>query len=194
MTDYTCSVEECANRGNGGWGFCNMHYKRMKRRGTTDRATHPVRRWNSLEEAFAQFSAVREDGCAQWSGGMSSGGYGRITSGGVTMPAHRYAWERVNGPIPEGMVIDHMCWNRACVNVDHLRVVTQGQNSQNREGAMPGTKSGVRNVSWANREKRWVARVRVDGKLHCGGYFKTIEEAERAALALRRELMPWSIK
>ena len=193
MSDYTCSVDGCARRGNGGWGFCNMHYKRAKRTGSPGDAS-PARRWRTLEEAFALFSTSRDGDCLVWSGLKSAGGYGRITCGSDSFPAHRYAWERVNGSIPKGMVIDHMCWNRACVNIEHLRVVTQGQNLQNREGPMPGTRSGVRNVSWASREKRWVAKIKVAGKTHCGGYFTTIEEAERAALALRRELMPWSIK
>lgn len=38
--------------------------------------------------------------------------------------AHRAAWFRKNGPIPDGMVIHHECGNRQCVNVDHLRCLT----------------------------------------------------------------------
>jgi hypothetical protein len=37
---------------------------------------------------------------------------------------HRYCWELEVGPIPDGMEIDHQCRNRACCNIDHLRVVT----------------------------------------------------------------------
>ncbi len=42
---------------------------------------------------------------------------------------HRYIWECEVGPIPEGLVLDHQCRNRACCNVDHLRVVTYQVNS-----------------------------------------------------------------
>lgn len=42
--------------------------------------------------------------------------------------AHRYFWEKTNGPIPEGLVIDHLCRNRACVNLEHLEVVTGREN------------------------------------------------------------------
>lgn len=42
--------------------------------------------------------------------------------------AHRAAWMLVNGPIPKGMVLDHLCRDRACINVEHLRVVTQQEN------------------------------------------------------------------
>jgi HNH endonuclease len=42
--------------------------------------------------------------------------------------AHRLAWERRFGPIPEGLVIMHVCDNRACKNLDHLVLGTQGDN------------------------------------------------------------------
>lgn len=51
-------------------------------------------------------------------------GYGQVNFNGAMVGAHRYVWEREVGPIPAGMVIDHQCKNRACCNVDHLRVVT----------------------------------------------------------------------
>lgn len=47
---------------------------------------------------------------------------------GKTVLVHCYVWERLVGPIPDGMVIDHQCRNRACCNIDHLRVVTPKQN------------------------------------------------------------------
>lgn len=55
-------------------------------------------------------------------------GYHQVRLKGKRWRAHRWAWELINGPIPEGMVIDHMCSNRACVAIDHLRVVTQREN------------------------------------------------------------------
>ena len=44
--------------------------------------------------------------------------------------AHRVYYERYRGPIPENMVIDHLCRNTACVNPDHMEVVTQTENIQ----------------------------------------------------------------
>lgn len=49
--------------------------------------------------------------------------------------AHRAAWTGVHGPIPDGLVVDHLCFTRTCVNVDHLRVISLGENSQRRWGA-----------------------------------------------------------
>lgn len=42
--------------------------------------------------------------------------------------AHRVAFELHNGPIPEGLEIDHLCGNRSCVNVAHLEAVTHAEN------------------------------------------------------------------
>jgi HNH endonuclease len=56
-------------------------------------------------------------------------GYGVIGFQGKLIMVHRYCWEREVGPIPEGLVIDHQCRNRACCNVDHLRVVTRRVNA-----------------------------------------------------------------
>jgi hypothetical protein len=44
------------------------------------------------------------------------------------MQAHRFMWELFNGPIPEGMQIDHLCFNPGCVRYDHLELVTPREN------------------------------------------------------------------
>ena len=59
---------------------------------------------------------------------LNDSGYSLISVNGQTMRTHRYAWELVNGPIPKGMVMDHLCRVRACCNPDHLRIVTQTVN------------------------------------------------------------------
>jgi len=61
--------------------------------------------------------------CLIYAGGKNSGGYGQFRYNGRGGYAHRYAWERVNGPIPDGMTIDHLCRVRACVRLGHLEVV-----------------------------------------------------------------------
>lgn len=59
---------------------------------------------------------------------ITTNGYSRIFVDGKNIQAHRWAWELVNGKIPTGLVIDHICKNRKCVAIDHLRVVTQQEN------------------------------------------------------------------
>lgn len=66
--------------------------------------------------------------CHVYQGGKFNG-YGRVWDGKRNALVHKYVYERVNGPVQSGMVLDHMCRNRACCNIDHLRVVTRKVNS-----------------------------------------------------------------
>ena len=70
-----------------------------------------------------------EDDCLVWTAYTDNHGYGIIKVAGKPRKAHRVAYEITNGPIPYGLVIDHICRNRACVNVDHLLVVTRQENT-----------------------------------------------------------------
>lgn len=58
------------------------------------------------------------------------GGYGVLTIKGRTRLAHRHYYEQANGPIPEGMQLDHLCEIRSCVNPDHLEPVTALENTR----------------------------------------------------------------
>jgi len=73
-------------------------------------------------------------GCLVWTG-QTNYGYGIMWADGRGQRVHRLAWEWAHGPIPDGLVIDHLCMNRACVNVDHLEAVTQEVNAQRRSRA-----------------------------------------------------------
>ncbi len=57
-------------------------------------------------------------------GRIGNKGYGTFGPIG----AHRISFELANGKVPKGLVLDHICRVRHCVNPDHLRIVTRGQN------------------------------------------------------------------
>lgn len=53
---------------------------------------------------------------------------GSVRIGGKTRRLHTVVWELFNGPVPKGLVLDHVCRNTKCVRPDHLEPVTQGEN------------------------------------------------------------------
>ena len=70
-------------------------------------------------------------GCAIWIGYRNNHGYGQFHEDKQNcVKAHRWSYEKYKGEIPDGLVIDHKCRNRACVNPEHLEPVTNGENIQ----------------------------------------------------------------
>jgi hypothetical protein len=102
--------------------------------------------------------------------------------------AHRFAYEYLVGPIPDGLEIDHRCNNRRCVNPNHLRVTTRKENAENRKGANRNSKTGVRGVHYKATQKKYVAIVGHNGKRITVGRFNTLAEADAAVTAKRLEL------
>lgn len=183
-----CAVIGCESASRAR-SMCKLHYDRVMRIGTTE-VSRP--KYSSPEEAFEARTRLVESGCIEWTGAKIRSGYGTLWSGGRSVKAHRYAWERANGPIPEGMLIDHKCWNKLCVNVKHLRVVTNGQNQQNLEGPRAGSSSGIRGVYFHKPSQKWQAQIQVGGVPYYGGLHSTREEAAQVAVDLRAKHMTHS--
>lgn len=143
------------------------------------RSTDEERFWSKVDKS---------GGCWIWTTCKTVDGYGFFKVGGKNLRSHRIAYELAKGPIPDGMSIDHICHNRACVNPAHLRAVTHKQNHENRVGADHDSASGIRGVYWRKDRQEWHAQVKHHQKRLHVGYFKDIEDAERAVIAKRLEL------
>lgn len=68
-----------------------------------------------------------DSACWEWLGARGHAGYGRHYIAGICQTAHRAAWFLEYGQLPDGE-LDHLCKNRACVRLDHLRAVPAGFN------------------------------------------------------------------
>lgn len=73
---------------------------------------------------------AERDGCLVYTGPKHRTGYAELTtSGKYHGRVHRIVWEAANGPIPAGLTVDHMCFNRVCVRLEHLRLLTNAANA-----------------------------------------------------------------
>lgn len=68
-------------------------------------------------------------GCWVWQRSVTRGGYGHLRESGRMQYAHRLYYERLRGPIPAGLQLDHLCRNPRCVNPEHLEPVTSQENT-----------------------------------------------------------------
>ena len=132
---------------------------------------------------------VDERGCHISTYSVGSHGYAQIgwQDGGerTMITAHRAAWVHVNGQVPEGMTIDHMCRSRRCVNPRHLRALTNFENARRNHPEH----------SWSLREGRCIRGHHADwyrpkGPERAKGYCHACRmeaQARKRGYALRRD-------
>lgn len=97
--------------------------------------------------------------CIEWQQSCQRSGYGQTWDGKTVVYAHRVAYEREHGPIPEGMTVHHRCNNRKCVNVEHMELLRRDDHS----GALGHGKltreegEQIRALALAGWEHQWIA-------------------------------------
>lgn len=123
-----CCVEGC-QRKLIARGMCTRHYGFLVRNGSPTRVLRP---WGATIEQRFWAKVEKTEACWLWTGAKSHG-YGNfyLSLGGgkyKQVQAHRWAYEAVTGPIPDGLVLDHLCRVKRCVNPRHLEPVPQRVN------------------------------------------------------------------
>lgn len=126
--------------------------------------------------------------CWNWTRARNASGYAFFKLGRKMVLGHRFAWTVSSGPIPDGLVIDHTCRNRVCVNPTHLQAVSQRENTENIDTTPGSNSTGHLNVYKRNNAYGYVVIVRAGGKKHYGGAHHTVEEAAEAARELRNRV------
>lgn len=118
----------------------------------TMRANTPDSFWSHLDKSSSP------KGCWLWLLGRDRGGYGKTKHQGRSWRSHRLAWSLRNGPIPEGLQVNHSCDVRLCCNPAHLTVGTQKDNIKeavSRGRMASGDRQGLRkNPASAPRGER----------------------------------------
>lgn len=188
MPERTCVIDGCGTRvSTRGW--CATHYSRWKRHGDPLHGGPVKKKSRQMGLSFDDRTERRGD-CLIWTGPTDRDGYGKTRLDGRYVYAHRYAWERIHGPLPEGVMVDHRdhC-DPACCEVAHLRPATKRENAANRAGALPGRLRALpRNVYYRVKGDTYFVRLTKDWKEHRFGTYKTVEEAAQVAERARREM------
>lgn len=83
----------------------------------------------SIEDRLATRIVINpQSGCWEWSLHKDKDGYGNVSVNGKTRRAHVVSYETFRKQIPSGLVVDHLCRNRGCINPEHLEPITNRVN------------------------------------------------------------------
>jgi len=155
----------------------------------------------TAETARVFFTYSPDDGVLRWAkkpnrrikegspaGSMRKDGYLEVEVLGVRNRVHRVAWLIVYGSFPDGD-IDHINGIRSDNRIENLRCLTRSENIQNQRRARSDNKtSGMLGVTWSKSDKKWCAKITVNGRCTYIGNFNTAEAAHAAYVETKRIL------
>lgn len=156
MSSQFCSVSGCPRKRHAR-GWCSVHYSQWKRHGL-----EPFQwvRPTEMERFWQLFHRDPVSGCWVWTGSLMRGNYAQfqwVNRGGAREGrAYRFVYERLVGPIPDGLSIDHLCRNTLCVNPAHLEPVTMAENLARTRREM--CEKGLHPLSGVNEFKTKLSR------------------------------------
>lgn len=138
MNDGTCRAPGCTvipktpRR-----GMCESHYRRYMKYGDPSGGRPAFA--SDAERFWSKVDRRGPDECWPFLGYLDPDGYGVFTVNHVNVRAHRYAYELMVGPIPDGLPLDHVkangCTRRDCMNAPaHLEPVTVFENTMRGDG------------------------------------------------------------
>lgn len=90
-----------------------------------------VSRFQDLPPFIQQRTEVKDSGCWEWQSTLCPNGYGRLKTRKKILGerrVHRISYRLLAGEIPDGLVLDHLCRVKHCINPDHLEPVTDREN------------------------------------------------------------------
>lgn len=128
MANGTCSIGGCENLENSR-GWCRMHYMRWWRHGDPSVRLLIIGLdfWERVDkngpDGFHFETGENLGPCWLWTAGVDAKGYGICSLARRACKAHRVAYERTNGPIPNDWPLDHLCRVHGCVRPSHLEAV-----------------------------------------------------------------------
>lgn len=122
---------------------------------------------SGLQRFMARVIPEPNSGCWLWAGSIKPLGYGSWGHGGRMYQAHRFAYEAMVGPIPEGMHIDHLCRVRCCVNPKHLEPVTPRENVRRAMAACRGSSASNSHCRYGHELSAANTYIRPTGARTC---------------------------
>ena len=191
--DAMCAVADCEKPFHCK-GYCKNHYRAFRKYGDPlGKATlsREHLRIPPLERFMEKIAIDQATGCWEWQGALNSNGYAWFNPSNPDrnpVSGHRWFYQQIKGPLSDELVLDHLCHNPKCVNLDHLSAVPQMKNAQNRGALDSRSKTGFRGVARASRSNKFRAYVGVNYRQEYLGIYDTAEEAAEVAAAARLRL------